>query len=71
MAQHHYIIMFDDETGVWSHDVDSEEARFPDGTIWDEANQEWHYPYQGDGEFYRNADAYDDYLSYSLTQMKC
>jgi len=51
MAEHHYILKFDDETGVWSHDVDSEEARFPDGTIWDEAKQEWVNPYQGDGEF--------------------
>ena len=70
MAEHHYIIKFNDETGEWSQDTDSEEVRFPDGTIWDEATNSWHYAYQGDGEFYRNADAYDEYLTHSLSQMK-
>lgn len=69
MAEHHYIIKFDDETGVWSQDVDSEQARFPDGTIWDEAKQEWHYPYQGDGIFYRDADIYDERLSRFVDEM--
>jgi hypothetical protein len=71
MAEHHYIIKFDDETGTWSHDTDTEEAKFPDGTIWDEAENEWKYAYQGDGEFYRNADVYDDYLSHIISTMDC
>lgn len=69
MAEHHYIIKFDDKTGVWSHDVDSEEARFPDGTIWDEDKQEWIYSYQGDGKFYRSSDIFDNYLSHTISQM--
>ena len=63
MAEHHYIIKFDDITQEWSHDVDSEEARFVDGTIYDEAEQAWFVPYQGDGQFYRNADEIDERLS--------
>jgi hypothetical protein len=70
MAEHHYIIKFDDETGEWSQDVDSEEVRFPDGTIWDEAKKEWQYSYQGEGVFYSNADAYDEYLSAVVDTMK-
>lgn len=63
MAQHHYIIMFDDETKEWSHDTESEEVRFPDGTIWSNEDSTWFFPYQGDGEFYSNADEYDENLS--------
>jgi len=62
MAEHHYIIKFDDITQEWSHDVDSEEARFVDGTIYDEAEQAWFVPFQGDGEFYRNSDVIDEQL---------
>ncbi len=69
MADHHYIIKFDDTTGKWSQDTDSEEVRFPDGTIWDEAKQEWFYSYQGDGFFYRDADIYDEKLSRFVAEL--
>ena len=62
MAEHHYIIKFDDITREWSQDTDSEEVRFPDGTIWEEATDEWFYPYIGEGEFYRKADEVDERL---------
>jgi hypothetical protein len=38
-------------------------VRFVDGTIYDEAEQAWFVPYQGDGQFYRNADEIDERLS--------
>lgn len=60
MAEHHYIVKFDDVTGRWSQDTDSEEVRFPEGTIWEEEQDEWFYPYIGDGEFYRQADEVDE-----------
>jgi hypothetical protein len=63
VAEHHYIIKFDDVTKEWSQDVDSEEARFVDGTIYDEEQSSWFSPYQGDGQFYRNADKIDEQLS--------
>jgi hypothetical protein len=62
MAEHHYIIKFDDITQEWSHDSDSEEVRFPDGTIWEENTNEWFFPYIGEGEFYRKADEIDEQL---------
>lgn len=52
MAEHHFIVKYDDETKTWSHDVDSEEVRFPDGTIWNESLGTWDYSYQGEGKFY-------------------
>jgi len=52
MAEHHYVVKYDDDLKKWSLDVDSEEVRFPDGTIWDDKKQEWTYSYQGDGAFY-------------------
>lgn len=68
MAQHHYIIMFDDETKEWSQDITSEEVRFPNGTIWSEKDSAWFFPFQGGDieagvEFYRNADEYDGIVS--------
>lgn len=61
MAEHHYIVKFDDITGEWSHDVDSEESRFVDGTIYDEAEQAWFVPFQGGEEgFYRKSDEIDE-----------
>ena len=52
MAEHHFIVKYDDETKTWSHDVDSEEVRFPDGTIWNESLGTWDYSYQGEGKFF-------------------
>lgn len=69
MAEHHYIIKFDDVTKTWSQDTDSEEVRFVDGTIYDNAEQAWFSPYQGDGEFYRNADVIDEMLSDVIEEM--
>lgn len=63
MAEHHYIIKFDDVTKTWSQDTDSEEVRFPDGTIWDEKKNDWEFSYQGDGQFYRNADTVDEQVT--------
>lgn len=41
MSQHHFIIQFDSVTGEWSHDFDSEVARFSDGQIWVESVEAW------------------------------
>ena len=69
MAEHHYIIKFDDVTKSWSQDTESEEVRFVDGTIWDDKEQAWFVPYQGDGQFYRNADVIDEMLSMHIEEM--
>lgn len=69
MAEHHYIIKFDDVTKVWSQDVDGEEVRFVDGTIYDETEQAWFVPYQGDSQFYRNADVIDEMFLMHIEEM--
>jgi hypothetical protein len=48
--EYHYIVKYTEEDG-WTIDVPSEEAHFPDGTIWDTEAGEWQLPYLGDGKF--------------------
>lgn len=38
MSQHHFIIKYDTEKKEWEWDVETEHARFPDGTIYDDEN---------------------------------
>jgi hypothetical protein len=47
--EYHYVVKWSDENG-WQIDPDSEEARFPDGTIYD-SEQGWQFAYLGDGEY--------------------
>jgi hypothetical protein len=48
--QYHYVVSYTEGEG-WAIDTDSEEARFPDGTIYDIENGEWQFGYLGDGKF--------------------
>jgi hypothetical protein len=52
MAEHHFVVKYDDNLNHWSVDVESEEVRFPDGTIWDEKESTWTYSYQGSEKFF-------------------
>ena len=52
--QHHYVIMFDDVTNEWTHDTDTEEDVFDDGTVYDTKTKKWTSPYIGDGVFIDN-----------------
>ena len=47
----HYILMYDTETKKWILDEDSEEARFPEGNIWNKNTNEWELRYIGKGEY--------------------
>ena len=49
MKQHYFVVSFDETTGAWKWDVDVEEARFDEGTIFE--NDKWHSAYLGDGEY--------------------
>lgn len=51
MSKHHFILMFDSESKTWEWDAETESAKFPDGTIWDEHKQEWYSGYLGDGGY--------------------
>ena len=59
MSKHHFLVMFDSETKTWEWDAETETARFPDGTIWDDEKQEWYSGYLGDGGY----DPIDDKIS--------
>lgn len=59
MSKHHFLVMFDSETKTWEWDAETESARFPDGTIWDEEKNEWYSGYLGDGGY----DPIDDKIS--------
>ena len=49
--QHMFVLCYDAEQKLWYHDVDVEEARFMDGTIYDETTGEWLNGYIGDGDY--------------------
>ena len=51
MSNHHFVVMFDSETKEWIWDTETETAKFPDGTIWDEVKKEWYRGYMGDGGY--------------------
>jgi hypothetical protein len=48
MALQHYVVTFDNVTNEWIIDDDTLTARFPDGTVYDDANEEWRDEYLGD-----------------------
>lgn len=50
MKEYHFIISYSELNG-WIVDVDSEETKFPDGTIYNNELQQWEFAYLGDGRF--------------------
>jgi len=48
IKEHYFIVKWSKQNG-WSIDTDTEEARFPDGTVWN--GTEWEYPYLGNGNY--------------------
>ena len=65
MREHHYIIKWS-KANRWEIDTESEEARFPDGTVWN--GQEWELPYIGEGVFNDNNDLVTDQLEAILSR---
>lgn len=41
MAQIHYVVVFDTNTGMWDIDDVTTTVRFPDGNVWLEKEQKW------------------------------
>ena len=66
MKQYHFVVMFDEETNMWSVDIDGEESAFPNGTIYDENTQEWEFGYSGDGQFIGQEQELTEQLSQQL-----
>jgi hypothetical protein len=69
MKQHHFIISFDEITGAWKWDTDAEEARFVDGTIYNESTGSWTSGYLGDGEYEPAEDGLIGQLKHALWTM--
>ena len=67
--QHHYIISYNTGSNQWELDADSEEVKFPNGTIYDYDNDSWHRDYSGDGEFYPEAERLSEAISQAIKQL--
>ena len=65
MKEHYYIVKWSKAEG-WEIDTDTEEARFPDGTVWN--GQEWEFAYEGEGVFNDNNDLVTEDLQAILSQ---
>ena len=69
MKEHYYVIKWSKAEG-WEIDTDTEEARFPDGTVWN--GQEWELPYSygydGEGLFNDGNDLITERLGLILSQ---
>lgn len=59
MIEHHFIIKYSKEQG-WSWDTDSEEPRYPDGTVWDTERESWSVGYIGWNKKKGEAEYLDD-----------
>lgn len=59
MIEHHFIVKYSKEEG-WSWDTDSEEPRYPDGTVWDTEKESWSVGYLGWNEEKGEAEYLDD-----------
>lgn len=63
---HHFVVSFNEETGAWSWDTDTEEARFDEGTIFNYDTNEWSSGYLGDGEYEPAEEELTDQLKHAL-----
>jgi hypothetical protein len=59
MIEHHYIIKYSKEEG-WEWDTDTEEARYPNGTVFNDETEEWQSGYVGWNEEKGEAEYLDD-----------
>ena len=68
MNQYHYVVVYDEATG-WRIDPWTEEAKFPDGTIYNTDTDSWEYGYQGDGIFFDNELELTSQLTIALNKL--
>ena len=48
MAQHHFVVIYDDERAVWEYDAEQTGFAFHNGEIWDERKEEFFCAYGKD-----------------------
>lgn len=68
MKEHHFIVKYTSENG-WTIDTDSELARFPDGTIWNNDTAEWNSAYLGNEQYDNEDESLMEALSVKLAEM--
>jgi hypothetical protein len=61
--------MYDDQTNSWEWDIDSEEVRFINGTVYYPDKEEWGYSYLGDGEYHPQDEKLSDTMGKLITQL--
>jgi hypothetical protein len=65
---HHFIVSYNKNSG-WTIDIDSEEVRFPDGTVFNYDTIQWETSYTGDGEYNDDNDIITGTLGQMLEQL--
>lgn len=66
---HHFIVSYNTFRKEWELDIDAEETHFPDGTIYDYDSEQWNRDYDGDGEFYPEAEKLTEQISKAINQL--
>lgn len=66
--QHHFIVSYT-KNGGWNIDIESEEARFPEGTVFNYDTTQWESSYLGDGEYNNNNDEITGILGKALADL--
>jgi hypothetical protein len=68
MKEHHFIVSYSKENG-WIIDLNIEQVKYPDGTIFNYETSEWELSYIGDGEYNDNDDEITGTLGKALKQL--
>ena len=67
--KHHYVITYDTVTAEWEANGQAEEWHFPDGTIYDPINDEWHDSYLPNGEYAPNEERLSEKITAVIEQL--
>jgi len=67
--RHHYLLTYDAETGQWFHDIDTEDAKFTSGTIFNSATDRWDFAYGGDGVYVPNEDTISEQIYKAISTL--
>jgi hypothetical protein len=66
---HHYVLTYDTTTQEWKADGTTEEIHFPDGTIYDPVNDEWHKWWSGDGQYMPSEERLSETITNVIEQL--
>ena len=55
MAEHHFVVLYDDERNTWEYDSEQTGFAYPDGEIWEETEGKFFAAHHGATEKLNNA----------------